>query len=284
MLSREQPIVIIADPGREQEAAMRLGRIGFDHVAGYLEDGLHSLESRPELTMSTERLSAQVAAERWRPRSRPGAGHGRRPGAGRARAEAHRRQREHSAQPSRRTAVGTADRSAAPRLLRGRLSLVDRARACCSGTGSTRSARSPAASRRGKRRSCPLESTPPDSEQRQPTRSPRHGAIRRPASACRRQLSGAGPVLGASAAQSPEPPERQEARRADPGRSRRPGRAHDVPDRGSRRREPPACLHAAVPDGRQPRHLSGLDVRAGRRERRLRAPMPASAGCAGARS
>jgi hydroxyacylglutathione hydrolase len=64
VLSHEKPIVIIADPGREREAAMRLGRIGFDQVVGYLEDGLHSLESRPELRMSTERLSAQVAAER----------------------------------------------------------------------------------------------------------------------------------------------------------------------------------------------------------------------------
>ena len=64
VLSREHPIVIIADPGREHEAAMRLGRIGFDQVVGYLEDGLHSVESRPELMMSTERLSAQVAAGR----------------------------------------------------------------------------------------------------------------------------------------------------------------------------------------------------------------------------
>ena len=43
---------------------MRLGRIGFDQVVGYLEDGLHSVESRPDLMVSTERLSAQVAAER----------------------------------------------------------------------------------------------------------------------------------------------------------------------------------------------------------------------------
>jgi len=64
VLTQEKPIVIIADPGREHEAAMRLGRIGFDQVVGYLEDGLHSVESRPELLMSTERLSAQVAAER----------------------------------------------------------------------------------------------------------------------------------------------------------------------------------------------------------------------------
>jgi hydroxyacylglutathione hydrolase len=64
VLSREQAIVIVADPGREHEAAMRLGRIGFDQVVGYLEDGLRSVESRPELMMATERLSAQVAADR----------------------------------------------------------------------------------------------------------------------------------------------------------------------------------------------------------------------------
>jgi hydroxyacylglutathione hydrolase len=64
VLNREQPIVIIADPGHEHEAATRLGRIGFDHVVGYLADGLHTLESRPELTRATERLSAQVASER----------------------------------------------------------------------------------------------------------------------------------------------------------------------------------------------------------------------------
>ncbi|HVG56442.1 MAG TPA: MBL fold metallo-hydrolase [Vicinamibacterales bacterium] len=64
VLNREHPIVIIADPGHEHEAAMRLGRIGFDQVVGYLQDGLHSVRSRPDLTMTTERLSAQVAAER----------------------------------------------------------------------------------------------------------------------------------------------------------------------------------------------------------------------------
>jgi rhodanese-related sulfurtransferase len=42
---------------------VRLGRIGFDHVAGYLQDGLHSLKSRPDLTAATERLSAPFAAE-----------------------------------------------------------------------------------------------------------------------------------------------------------------------------------------------------------------------------
>jgi hydroxyacylglutathione hydrolase len=63
VLERKHPIVLIADPGREREAAIRLGRIGFDHVAGFLQDGLHTLASRPDLTAATERLSAPFAAE-----------------------------------------------------------------------------------------------------------------------------------------------------------------------------------------------------------------------------
>jgi hydroxyacylglutathione hydrolase len=63
VLDRKHPIVIIADPGQENESAVRLGRIGFDHVAGYLKGGLHNLESRPELIAFTERLSAPFAAE-----------------------------------------------------------------------------------------------------------------------------------------------------------------------------------------------------------------------------
>src|ERR1019366_9922306 len=42
VLKHEAPIVIVADPGREAESAVRLGRIGFDQVAGYLADGLRS--------------------------------------------------------------------------------------------------------------------------------------------------------------------------------------------------------------------------------------------------
>jgi glyoxylase-like metal-dependent hydrolase (beta-lactamase superfamily II) len=63
VLDRKHPIVIIADPGQEKQSAIRLGRIGFDHIAGYLEGGLQSLETRPELVAFTERLSAQYAAE-----------------------------------------------------------------------------------------------------------------------------------------------------------------------------------------------------------------------------
>jgi rhodanese-related sulfurtransferase len=63
ILDRAKPIVIIAEPGREQEAALRLGRIGFDHVKGYLEDGMQALASRPDLVWPTERLSPPLIAE-----------------------------------------------------------------------------------------------------------------------------------------------------------------------------------------------------------------------------
>jgi hydroxyacylglutathione hydrolase len=64
VLNHDDPIVIIADPGREHQSATRLGRIGFDHIAGYLQDGLSSLARRPDLTATTERLSALVTHQR----------------------------------------------------------------------------------------------------------------------------------------------------------------------------------------------------------------------------
>jgi hydroxyacylglutathione hydrolase len=63
VLDRAKPIVIIAEPGREQEAALRLGRIGFDHVKGYLDDGMGALAERPDLVWPTERVSAPMVAE-----------------------------------------------------------------------------------------------------------------------------------------------------------------------------------------------------------------------------
>ena len=63
VLDRAKPIVIIAEPGREQEAAMRLGRIGFDHVKGYLKGGMAALADRPDLVWPTVRVTAPMVAE-----------------------------------------------------------------------------------------------------------------------------------------------------------------------------------------------------------------------------
>ena len=64
LLSREHPIALIADPGTETESALRLGRIGFDHVIGYLAGGLQSADATQARIVSTERLGADVAARR----------------------------------------------------------------------------------------------------------------------------------------------------------------------------------------------------------------------------
>jgi rhodanese-related sulfurtransferase/glyoxylase-like metal-dependent hydrolase (beta-lactamase superfamily II) len=63
MLDRERPIVVIAEPGREYEAAMRLGRIGFDGVVGYLAGGMQTATSRPELVERTEGISPEELAK-----------------------------------------------------------------------------------------------------------------------------------------------------------------------------------------------------------------------------
>jgi rhodanese-related sulfurtransferase len=62
VLSQATPIVLIAAPGQEAEAAMRLGRIGFDHVVGYLEGGAQALHARPELVRRIARITATELA------------------------------------------------------------------------------------------------------------------------------------------------------------------------------------------------------------------------------
>jgi glyoxylase-like metal-dependent hydrolase (beta-lactamase superfamily II)/rhodanese-related sulfurtransferase len=73
MLSHDKPIVVIAEEGGEEEAVMRLGRIGFDNVAGYLAGGMNALASRDDLVERTERITAPALAE-WLAGKRPDAG------------------------------------------------------------------------------------------------------------------------------------------------------------------------------------------------------------------
>ena len=63
ILDRERPILIMASPGGEREAPVRLGRIGFDHVAGYLKGGMKATDSNPDLVQLTTRLAATTLAE-----------------------------------------------------------------------------------------------------------------------------------------------------------------------------------------------------------------------------
>jgi glyoxylase-like metal-dependent hydrolase (beta-lactamase superfamily II)/rhodanese-related sulfurtransferase len=63
LLDAQRPVVLVAEPGTEIEAATRLGRIGFDTVAGYLEGGMQQLDHAPDVIERTERITAGSAAE-----------------------------------------------------------------------------------------------------------------------------------------------------------------------------------------------------------------------------
>ena len=71
ILTPEELIVVIAEPGREEESAKRLGRIGFDRVNGYLGDGIQALEGRPDLVDGWDRIDAATLAEELSSPSRP---------------------------------------------------------------------------------------------------------------------------------------------------------------------------------------------------------------------
>jgi len=62
VLDKDKPIVIVAEPSKEAQAAMRLGRIGFDSIVGYLRDGIGALEATPHLMTGTERVTPADAA------------------------------------------------------------------------------------------------------------------------------------------------------------------------------------------------------------------------------
>jgi rhodanese-related sulfurtransferase len=60
-----QPLVVVADAGRETEAKVRLARIGFDRVRGAVVDVERILAERPELASQGTRLAARDLAA-WR--------------------------------------------------------------------------------------------------------------------------------------------------------------------------------------------------------------------------
>lgn len=63
MLSHDKPIVVIAEEGGAEEAVMRLGRIGFDNVGGYLAGGMNALANRDDLVERTQRITAPALGE-----------------------------------------------------------------------------------------------------------------------------------------------------------------------------------------------------------------------------
>ena len=59
-----QTVIVITDPGRENEARVRLARIGFDHVIGALHNIDQVLVDHPELSEQAPRVTASEVQER----------------------------------------------------------------------------------------------------------------------------------------------------------------------------------------------------------------------------
>jgi glyoxylase-like metal-dependent hydrolase (beta-lactamase superfamily II)/rhodanese-related sulfurtransferase len=64
VLTPDTRIVLFANPGSELEARVRLGRIGFDGVLGYLTEPLATLAAHPEETERSSRMTARELEER----------------------------------------------------------------------------------------------------------------------------------------------------------------------------------------------------------------------------
>jgi rhodanese-related sulfurtransferase len=52
LLDMKRPLVLVADPGKEEESVLRLARIGYENVIGYLEGGVHAWRSPLETVTS----------------------------------------------------------------------------------------------------------------------------------------------------------------------------------------------------------------------------------------
>lgn len=66
VIPQSAPIVVIATPGTGHEAKLRLGRIGFDHVVGELDNPEAAFVARPDLVEQASRLTAGQLEERRR--------------------------------------------------------------------------------------------------------------------------------------------------------------------------------------------------------------------------
>lgn len=60
-----QPILLVSDPGTEEEVITRLSRVGFDNVLGYLEGGFESWKNSGKEIDTIHRISAQEFAAKF---------------------------------------------------------------------------------------------------------------------------------------------------------------------------------------------------------------------------
>lgn len=61
----QQPIILVADVGTEEEVITRLSRVGFDNVVGFLQGGFESWKNSGKETDEVRRISAEQFAEEY---------------------------------------------------------------------------------------------------------------------------------------------------------------------------------------------------------------------------
>lgn len=62
----QQPILLVTEKGKEQESVMRLARVGYDNVLGYLEGGVEAWEQAGNELDKVESINAESFAEIWK--------------------------------------------------------------------------------------------------------------------------------------------------------------------------------------------------------------------------
>ncbi|WP_339700940.1 MBL fold metallo-hydrolase [uncultured Marixanthomonas sp.] len=62
----KQPILLIVDEGREEEAVMRLSRVGFDNTLGYLKGGIEAWQQDGKEIANMQSVSATVLKEKMK--------------------------------------------------------------------------------------------------------------------------------------------------------------------------------------------------------------------------
>jgi len=67
----KQEILIIADPGTEEEVVTRLARVGYDHAIGYLKGGFEAWKAAGKEINSVGRLSAAELAQQLKTNKKP---------------------------------------------------------------------------------------------------------------------------------------------------------------------------------------------------------------------
>lgn len=60
-----QPILLVSDPGTEEEVITRLSRVGFDHVLGFLEGGFDSWKNSGKEIDAIHRISAEEFSSKF---------------------------------------------------------------------------------------------------------------------------------------------------------------------------------------------------------------------------